>query len=570
MKTNGLALLTVLIALLMVGGALQWAAPSRAADIVCGDGNREDPEQCDDGNLQSGDGCSSTCTIELCGNGVIDLNEQCDDGNLQDNDGCNRYCQIEFCGDRIVQEARGEECDDGNGISGDGCSANCKLEGNQENTPPPTLPTDPTTPPPPPPQQTLPPVVISQAISLSQFLGSEAGEDYKAYLTDPQIIALETIVNKLATGRRLTAQEREWALELYVALQEAKFSERTRYTDLLKQFIATPISTDVVEEKNLKKSFLVDVEVPVAINELKRAVEIIRRGELKSAVLVDVARLKRQGIDLSEDVPAGYEKYLDPGNRPISVFATLKTLKEAAEKYATTDVPASLELVRSEALALKMALPLLEQEYGLDPSITEPLLTAIENVSKEATKQDTDRVVAAINRLFASLERNKILSKADIAVFEHNPVHAAAAATRIADVVGLRDQIATMDAIVPFLSGLSTSAPAEAKDSFERGTVLQQRSALLEFLANDDRVTSLRMTLRQDGLTEFDARYEALRSDIAHVGDLRDTMTLCDDSMPDALRCANQYLTDLEDAVRGRSLFTRLIGHLQDYFGIGS
>jgi cysteine-rich repeat protein len=31
----------------------------------CGDGLREDPEQCDDGNIASGDGCSAGCTAEL-------------------------------------------------------------------------------------------------------------------------------------------------------------------------------------------------------------------------------------------------------------------------------------------------------------------------------------------------------------------------------------------------------------------------------------------------------------------------------------------------------------------------
>ena len=31
----------------------------------CGDGIQEDPEQCDDGNLDNGDGCSATCTVEV-------------------------------------------------------------------------------------------------------------------------------------------------------------------------------------------------------------------------------------------------------------------------------------------------------------------------------------------------------------------------------------------------------------------------------------------------------------------------------------------------------------------------
>ncbi len=572
LKKNGAAILTVLLALVMIGGALNSSVPSQAADLVCGDGDKEEPEECDDGNLQSGDGCSSTCSIELCGNLSIDLNEQCDDGNLQSNDGCNRYCQIEFCGDRVIQQTRGEQCDDGNGISGDGCTGSCKLEGahdaasssssaqEEQSEPPPAVPQQPQ----------VPSIVVSQAQQANQFLGTEAGEDYKNYLTREQIIELETIVNKLASGRRLTKQEREWAAELYAALQEARSAERTRYTDLLKQFISTPISSDVVEEKDLKKSNLVDVEVPIAINELKSAVEVIRRGDLQSAVGVDIARLKRQGIDLVKDAPSGYENYLTPGNRPISVFATLKALKEASEKYATTDVPASLTLVRNEAQALKQALPLFEQEYGLDPKDVAPLLTAIENVSKEATKQDTERVVSAINRFLLSLERNKAISKADIAMFELNPSHAAAAATRIAETVGLTDQVASIDNIVPFLDGLSAAAPVEAKDSFERGTIVQQREALLDFIAVDERIGELRAVLRSDGRTDFDTRYEELRADISRAGDIADTVTFCDDSVPEAIHCADEYFVDLQEAVRGRTFFTRLIGTLQDYFDIGS
>lgn len=560
----------MLLAVVMIVVALQDAAPSKAADLVCGDGDKEASEQCDDGNLQGGDGCSSACFIELCGNHSIDIHEQCDDGNLQNNDGCNRYCQIEFCGDRMIQETRGEQCDDGNGISGDGCTSSCQSEGLHEaasssagNLPP--LPP----PPPPPPTPSLPSPIVTLARKGLLFLSTDAGADYKKHLTDVQIIKLETIVKKLANGRRLTAQERSWALELYAALQDAKIAERMRYTDLLKQFISTPISTEVVEEKKLRKANLVDVEVPIAIDELKRAVEIIRRGELKYEVTVTVARLKRQGLDITGDVPVGYEGNFDNNDRPISVFATLKTLKEAAEKYATTDVPMSLDIVRKEAQILKQALPLLQQEYGLKPEDTEPLLTAIEKVSTEATKQDLERVVAAINRFLASLDRNTLLSRADVATFENDPAHAAAKATRIAETVGSSDAL-TADSIGPFLESLSVTAPAQARDSFERGTVIEQREALLEYIAKNERITSLRTILREDGTTEFDSRYEELRSDIARAGDIRDTVTQCDDTVPDALQCANQYLTDLEDAVRGRSFFTRLIGKLQDFFGIGS
>lgn len=47
--------------------------------------------------------------VQKCGDGVLNLGdglpgeEECDDGNFQNNDGCSSGCLIEFCGDRIVQ-----------------------------------------------------------------------------------------------------------------------------------------------------------------------------------------------------------------------------------------------------------------------------------------------------------------------------------------------------------------------------------------------------------------------------------------------------------------------------------
>ena len=56
-------------------------------------------EQCDDGNLVSQDGCSSTCKIEnigpVCGDGAIVGAEQCDDKNTKAGDGCSETCKIE-------------------------------------------------------------------------------------------------------------------------------------------------------------------------------------------------------------------------------------------------------------------------------------------------------------------------------------------------------------------------------------------------------------------------------------------------------------------------------------------
>jgi len=47
---------------------------------ICGDGVRDIGEECDDGNVLSGDGCSTTCTVEdkwQCSLGAGDLPDIC-------------------------------------------------------------------------------------------------------------------------------------------------------------------------------------------------------------------------------------------------------------------------------------------------------------------------------------------------------------------------------------------------------------------------------------------------------------------------------------------------------------
>jgi fibro-slime domain-containing protein len=83
-----------------------WVCPGNVChQTVCGDGNKEGSEQCDDHNLVPFDGCSPTCTIEpvcaggvctaTCGDGLVFPGEQCDDGNLVDGDGCDHNCKLE-------------------------------------------------------------------------------------------------------------------------------------------------------------------------------------------------------------------------------------------------------------------------------------------------------------------------------------------------------------------------------------------------------------------------------------------------------------------------------------------
>jgi fibro-slime domain-containing protein len=132
-------------------------AMDRPPLAVCGNSMIEQGENCDDGNTNPGDGCSSACIIEagwtcpngpgkpcvhdqVCGDGMLEAMEACDDGNTKDGDGCDHNCVVECgwecppmtacraakCGDGKV--AGNEQCDDGNTTDGDGCSMSCTLE----------------------------------------------------------------------------------------------------------------------------------------------------------------------------------------------------------------------------------------------------------------------------------------------------------------------------------------------------------------------------------------------------------------------------------------------------------
>jgi cysteine-rich repeat protein len=65
----------------------------------CGDGRVANTEQCDDGNTDDGDGCSSSCKSEsnpaTCGDGALGNGESCDDGNAAAGDGCSATCGVE-------------------------------------------------------------------------------------------------------------------------------------------------------------------------------------------------------------------------------------------------------------------------------------------------------------------------------------------------------------------------------------------------------------------------------------------------------------------------------------------
>ncbi len=142
---------TILVALLL---GLSACGGGSSEQDVCGDSRVSGAETCDDGNAQSGDGCSASCQVEsgfacedapsvctaVCGDGLLAGDETCDDGDAAPGDGCSPTCEVEpgfectgdpqtcasVCGDGQIVGA--EACDDGNTAAGDGCSAACTVE----------------------------------------------------------------------------------------------------------------------------------------------------------------------------------------------------------------------------------------------------------------------------------------------------------------------------------------------------------------------------------------------------------------------------------------------------------
>jgi len=138
---------------------------------VCGNGIVEGYEECDDGNLDETDGCTTECTDNceekpdgtpcgddascswghcfenFCGDGIVQGDEACDDGNDDNTDSCTTRCVVNceavengtpcgenalctmglcaghVCGNGILEGD--EACDDGNLDETDGCTTEC-------------------------------------------------------------------------------------------------------------------------------------------------------------------------------------------------------------------------------------------------------------------------------------------------------------------------------------------------------------------------------------------------------------------------------------------------------------
>ncbi|UCE62348.1 MAG: hypothetical protein JSU63_11665 [Phycisphaerales bacterium] len=107
---------------------------SGGAGSACGDGTKQGSEQCDDSNTLSGDGCTSSCTLELgwtcniapctpiCGDGLLRGTEQCDGGDC-----CTGTCTYAAVGTACGDVAPLGDCDEGDTCDASGvCVVNLK------------------------------------------------------------------------------------------------------------------------------------------------------------------------------------------------------------------------------------------------------------------------------------------------------------------------------------------------------------------------------------------------------------------------------------------------------------
>lgn len=91
---------------------------------LCGNGETDPGEMCDDGNTVDDDGCSANClSDETCGNGYPDPDEICDEGG--DTAACDADCSLPSCGDGYVNEQADEECDSAGESAS--CNSDCTL-----------------------------------------------------------------------------------------------------------------------------------------------------------------------------------------------------------------------------------------------------------------------------------------------------------------------------------------------------------------------------------------------------------------------------------------------------------
>ncbi len=108
----------------LLGGGEEKSTGCPRPQVCCGDG------ACT--GIEAPTLCPQDCSEPVCGNGQVERGETCDSSPCPDGGICTAQCTCPLvaskpvCGNGIQEN--GEECDDGNSANGDECSALCRVE----------------------------------------------------------------------------------------------------------------------------------------------------------------------------------------------------------------------------------------------------------------------------------------------------------------------------------------------------------------------------------------------------------------------------------------------------------
>lgn len=528
--TSALAVLVMVALIVGYGTFTQAQDPAQ----VCGNGAKEGLEQCDDGDLSNGDGCSSQCTIEKCGNGIVDeaIGEQCD-GTA----GCDAHCHLEYCGDGRMQSS--EQCDDGNGVNDDGCSSVCTLETSDtdsETTHPAatTIEKKPRVKPPFPP--TPRPLSDATIIRESQNILSDA-----LFIALPlgSKDELATILRKLSFGR-ISVEARERALFIVRSLKEHLQRDQEITQSLVRSLV--DVSDAYFRELGIDTQKLRHADPTVVLQELDRVAPVRTPAEIRSIASAKQAYLADLGLRVA---PLG--DTTTTGEMFSEIVDTVKTLST----QKTQDIDRSLRTLR-DTEDLKGAVRTFQAEHALQDATMKDLNDRLEKV---ATSQTPSETVSAVRAFTKGLESAGVVKPSDLL----QDTHTAAPVDRPQS-----DFLPTVPPDV--LPAVLEKVPATVSASFKAGSLKDQANAFREFLKSDEHLKTLETSLEPDRRAVYEERFREIDTALDRIISGQSVGT-CDTSMSAVLLCANRILVDLETEVRSSaSLFDQTVHYLQDRF----
>ncbi len=583
----GFAATATLVALIAVGSAARQGTSFAQSDEVCGNDVIDAGEQCDDGNLSSGDGCSAYCLNESCGNAITDAGEQCDDGNDVGGDGCGSLCTIEFCGDQIVQSP--ETCDDGNNVSGDGCSSACAVETDvplqadltpddtsssaESNTQTETPAEVPQTPPPPP----IPPRILQTSVdaaTANTFFRTVEGAAYLDYLEPDLQTALLDILRALRDRRQLTDEQRELADQFIGDMGLAKFAERDRYNDMLARLIATSISETVISEAAIDQAKLTG-DPTLIVEELRKVATPLPTVALRNETVALMSELQRQGLDIEGLSADDVAVLIADDKRPVELFEAVVNAKEKVEKLAVPDVDVAYQDILANAENLRVVLPVLEREYGIDREAVESHLIELETIAATATPKEAREVVDAINRLTVSIQRDRKIDRKTLETIDEQATTqylqrfaqtVQQSPSLAASLTGGEAELATVEPgdLLRMTETLSRQAPLMQRKAFAGSDLEAQKDALEAYLKEQPDMSRLRSLLQEAGNPELARRELDLFEAIDRIGEIDVPGDPCDDSILAATDCVRAHTVWLENAARNRGWLPQIGGYLED------